>query len=116
MENGIYHLRLYSGDGEDNGVVVINAGAFNGGSGIYLYRGQLLFEGTNFSGSIEIRKWNLEVPSSLGPFKEVNLPVKGKVVPEERFFVFIGRFVGHHVIHIEAKGFYLTPLAKLLKL
>jgi len=113
MENGIYHLRLYSGDGEDNGVVVITDGVLNGGSGIYHYRGQLSFEEMRLSGSIAIRKWNREALASLGPFKEVTLPVKGQVVLEERTFSFIGRFVGHHVVHIEATGFYLAPLAKL---
>jgi hypothetical protein len=113
MENGIYHLRLYSADGKDNGVVVITGGALNGGSGIYLYRGQLSFEETNLSGSIEIRKWNREALASLGPFKEVTLQVEGQVVPEERSFSFIGHFAGHHVVHIEATGFYLTSLAKL---
>jgi hypothetical protein len=33
MENGIYHLRLNSGDGEESGVVVITGGSVNGGSG-----------------------------------------------------------------------------------
>ena len=113
MKNGIYHLRLYSGDGEDNGVAVITGGALNGGSGIYLYRGQLSLEGTRLSGTIEIRKWNREAVASLGPFKAVTLPVKGQVVPEERSFSFIGRVTGHHVVHIEATGAYLTPLAKL---
>lgn len=113
MENGIYHLRLCSRDGEDNGVIVINGGTLNGGSGTYLYRGQLSFEETNLSGSIEIRKWNREALASLGPFKEITLQVEGRVAPEERSFSVIGHFAGHHVIHIVATGFYLTPLAKL---
>jgi hypothetical protein len=112
MENGIYHLRLYSGDCEENGVVVINGGALNGGSGIYLYQGRLSVEGTILSGSVEIRKWNREAAASLGLFKEVALAVDGQVAKEERSFFFIGRFVGHHVVRIEATGFYLAPLVE----
>jgi hypothetical protein len=58
MENGIYHLRRYSGDGEENAVVVITGGAVNGGSGADLYQGRPSVEGTTLSGSIIIRKWN----------------------------------------------------------
>lgn len=113
MENGIYHLRLYSGDGEENGVVVINDGVFNGGSGAYLYQGRLSVERTTLSGSIKIRKWNREAPATLGPFKEITLPVERQVALEERYFSFIGRFAGHHVVRIKATAFYLAPLAEL---
>ena len=112
MENGIYHLRLNSGDGEDSGVVVITGGSLNGGSGTYLYQGRLSLKRTTLSGSIEIRKWNRETPALLGPFKEVTLAVEGQVGPKKRSFSFIGRFAGHHVVRIEAKGFYLAPLVE----
>lgn len=113
MENGIYHMRLDSADGEENGVVVITDGIFNGGSGIYLYQGRLSLERTTLSGSIEIRKWNREAPAPLGPFKEITLAVEGRIAPDERSFSFIGRFAGHHVIRIEATGVYLAPLAEV---
>ena len=113
MENGIYHLRLYSGDGEENGIAVIADGTVNGGSGTYLVQGRLSLERTTLSGSIEIRKWNREATASLGPFQEVTLAVEGRVAPGERSFSFIGRFAGHHVVRIEVTGFYLAPIADL---
>jgi T3SS negative regulator,GrlR len=112
MENGIYQIRLCSGHDEENGVVVITDGAVNGGSGTYLYQGRLSVERSALSGSFKIRKWNREAPATLGAFKEISLAVEGQVALEERSFSFIGRFAGHHVVRIEATGFYLAPLAE----
>ena len=78
MQNGIYHVRFSSPQGSaGEGLVVIKDGSVNGGDTGYLYFGQLVADGANVSGQLEIKRWNTTIPSIFGPLNQFTLALAG---------------------------------------
>jgi hypothetical protein len=112
MENGIYQIRLSSGEHCVEGIVVVHDNAINGGGGGYYCRGMVSQEDQVLSGRMVIRKWDDEAYHELGVFKEVSVAVTGRYDPEKRSFDFQGQANGHHVIQVQATGYWIASPAK----
>jgi hypothetical protein len=112
MEDGIYQMRLSSGEDCVEGMVIIRDNVINGGGGGYYYRGILSPEEKVLSGSIMIKKWDHKAHHTLGLFKEVSVVVTGRYDAENRSFDFQGQANGHHVIRVQATGRWIASLAR----
>ena len=112
MENGIYQVRLSSGEDCVEGMVIIRDNAINGGGGGYYCRGMISQEEMDLSGNLTIKKWDHEAYHALGLFKEVSVAVAGRYDAEKRSFDFQGQAIGHHVIRVRATGRWIASLAK----
>jgi hypothetical protein len=80
MISGIYLVRFVAnGSGFGEGIVVVNDGAVNGGDATYLYRGHFDYYGEDIKASIEVRHYRGPLNAVLGPLKQFNLTLSGKI-------------------------------------
>jgi hypothetical protein len=112
MENGIYKVRLSSEGHCVEGIVVVHDNVINGGGGGYFCQGIVAQEDLVLSGRVVIKKWDRKAYHELGLFKEVSAAVTGRYNPEKRSFDFQGQANGHHVIRVQAAGYWIASLAQ----
>jgi hypothetical protein len=112
MEDGIYQVRLSSGEDCVEGMVTIRDNVINGGGGGYYCRGMISKVEKVLSGSVMIKKWDHKAHHALGLFKEVSMVVTGRYDAEKRSFDFQGQANGHHVIRVRVTGRWIASLAK----
>ena len=112
MEDGIYQVRLCSGEDCVEGMVIIRENVINGGGGGYYCRGVISHEEKVLSGTLVIKKWDHKTHHALGLFKEVSVVVTGRYDAENRYFDFQGQANGHHVIRVQATGRWIASLAR----
>ncbi len=80
MIPGIYLIGFSAyGNRIGEGLVVIKDGSVNGGDPSYLYRGHFDSYGEDVKGNIEVRHYRGPLNSVLGPLKQFNLILSGKV-------------------------------------
>ena len=81
MISGIYLVSFSANNNMfGEGIVTVSEGAVNGGDATYLYRGHFDNYGDDMKASIEVRHYRGPVNGVLGPLKQFNLILTGKIV------------------------------------
>lgn len=110
MNDGIYHVIFSSPQGSaGEGLAVVKSGSVNGGDPGYLYLGQLLADGPQVSGRIEIKRWNTKVPSVFGPLPNFTLDLHGTATGDT--FTVSGGVSGQPQMSISIQGKRLSATA-----
>ena len=80
MISGIYLITFSANNNRfGEGIVVVKDGSVNGGDASYLYRGHFDYYGEDIKASIEVRHYRGPLNAVLGPLKQFNLTLSGKV-------------------------------------
>lgn len=81
MISGIYLISFLADSNKfGEGLVVVDEGAVNGGDATYLYRGHFDQYGDDMKASIEVRHYRGPLNGVLGPIKQFDLILSGKIV------------------------------------
>lgn len=111
MQNGIYQVVFSSNMGASGGgLAVVKDGSVNGGDEGYVYKGNLLADGSSVSGRLEIKRYNAQRASVFGPLTEFQLDLVGAADAVGGFSV-SGGLVGQPGLNIKITGRFITPAA-----
>ncbi|MCE5194902.1 MAG: hypothetical protein LLF28_05515 [Nitrospiraceae bacterium] len=80
MISGIYLVSFVANNNTfGEGIVVVKDGSVNGADATYLYRGHLDYYGDGIKASVEVKHYRGPINSVLGPIKQFNLSLSGKL-------------------------------------
>ena len=80
MISGIYLVTFIADNNRfGEGIVVVKDGSVNGADATYLYRGHFDYYGDDIKASVEVRHYRGPLNAVLGPLKQFNLSLSGKL-------------------------------------
>ncbi len=112
MQDGIYHLRVFSNFNDyGEGIAVVRDNFINGGNGGFIFTGTKQEQDDDqFSCTLDIKQWNHEVISVLGPMTHFTLCLTGTNTADNGFIA-TGYMAGQDDAEVAVQAKYLSPIA-----
>jgi hypothetical protein len=111
MLDGIYHVAFSSGSSSfGEGIAVFKGDSVNGGDHGYTYSGTKSGNGSSFTSTLTIKRWNPSAQSIFGAVNEFSLELSGSASGADGF-VAQGHVVGQPQLRITIRGKYLVAAA-----